>query len=254
MPAASAVPSLLILPRHSAGQHRLNLVCFPYAGANPYIFIDWRTRFAPHVDVVGIHLPGRGTRLQQPSHTSISEIVSEVFEALPVLGGGPFAFYGHSLGALVAFETARQLRRMGAPQPSHLFVGGARPPHMPALQPPLHSLERQAFLDSVQARYGGIPAAILQERELLEIFLPALRADFAAYETYEHRTEPPLACPISAFAGDKDALVTADLMAEWSRHTRSGFELQVLSGDHFFLSPRRDELIAKIQKRLPIAR
>jgi medium-chain acyl-[acyl-carrier-protein] hydrolase len=249
---SAIVPNLLLTLPKQIPEDSMALVCFPYAGGNPYMFLDWRGRLGPQVEVIGIQLPGRGARLQERPYHSVTEIADETVRALAALQGRPFVFYGHSLGALIAFEVTRRLRALGKREPSHLFVGGARPPHMGPILPHLHTLEQASFLDSVQARYGGIPAAILREPELLDLFLPPLRADFAAYETYEYAWEDPLTCPISAFAGVDDPLVTPVLMAEWSRHSSAGFDLSVLRGDHFFLGQSRDELVGMIRRKLPI--
>ena len=189
-------------------------------------------------------------RIAESPHDSIGEIVAEIMRNSPALGDRPFAFYGHSLGALIAFELARQLRREGRPQPCHLFVGGARPPHIGPILPRLHGLEEQAFLKGLQARYSGLPAAILDNPEALALFLPALRADFAAYESHVYWTEPPLSCPISGFAGERDALVPAGTVAGWEMHTSAAFDLQVLPGGHFFLEESCERLTHTIQREL----
>ena len=226
------------------------LFCFPYAGGSPYIFRNWKTRLQPEVTVVALQAPGRGMRIAERPHHSVEQIVSEIVRSFPEMGGRPFALYGHSLGALIAFELVRRLRREDRPQPCHLFVGGARPPHIGPILPRLHHLEEQEFLKGLQARYSGLPSAILDNPEALALFLPALRADFAAYETHVYQSEPPLACPISGFAGERDTLVAAGTVAGWEMHTSSTFDLQVLRGSHFFLDESCDELTSIIKREL----
>ncbi len=189
-------------------------------------------------------------RILESPHRSIEEIVAEIVLNFAAIEDRPFAFYGHSLGALIAFETARRLRREGRPEPRHLFVGGARPPHTGPILPRLHGLDEQEFLKGLQSRYSGLPAAILENPEVLALFLPALRADFTAYETHAYRAELPLACPITGFAGERDTLVPADIVAGWEMHTSSVFDLQVLRGGHFFLEESCDQVTDAIKREL----
>ncbi len=226
------------------------LFCFPYAGGSPYIFRNWKARLQPEIAIVALQTPGKAMRIAESPHDSVQEIVAEIVRNFPQMGSRTFAFYGHSLGALIAFELARELRRAGRPQPRHLFVGAARPPHIGPLLPRLHGLEEQAFLDAVQARYSGLPAAILENPEALALFLPALRADFTAYESHAFETEAPLSCPISGFAGERDTLIPADTVAGWEMHTSSAFDLHVLRGGHFFLEDSCDQLTDAIKREL----
>lgn len=247
MPVAS---SDSFVPSTWKTAHGIVLFCFPYAGGSPYVFRDWRVQLQPEIQVAALQSPGRGMRIAERPHHKVDEIVAEVMNGLLGVGDRPFAFYGHSLGALIAFEAVRQLRREGWPQPSHLFVGAARPPDIGPLMPPLHHLPEREFLSALQARYSGLPDAILNDPEILFIFLPALRADFTAYEKHEHRTEPPLACPITAFIGDVDKHISAETVAGWKAHTSAAFNLQVLHGGHFFIDENRDQLLNAIRREL----
>jgi surfactin synthase thioesterase subunit len=212
--------------------------------------MEWASKLQPEIQVLAVQTPGHGIRFAEHPYFTIPEIVADVVTNLPIVDGQPFALYGHSLGAVVAFEVARQLRREGKPGPCHLFAGGARPPHFGPVEPRLHDLDEQGFLDGVQARYSGIPAAVLDEPELLAILLPALRADFAAYETYVHQSEPPLACPITAFTGADDPLAHEAAMCEWNQHTSANFNLTVLPGGHFFLKESGGSLTSTIKRIL----
>lgn len=226
------------------------VVCFPFAGSSPYIFAGWPSRFGPDVEVVALQTPARALRLQEAPYSRLEEIIAEATNAFDQISDIPFVFYGHSLGAAIAFELTRALRRKGKPEPSHLFVGAARPPHFAPLQPTIHRLPQEEFLDAVQARYGGVPEAVAREPELMSIFLPALLADFSVYENYEMVPELPLHCPITAFCGSQDTLVTPHAMEEWQCHTGANFHLEILAGDHFFLGPHIDALTARIRNVL----
>jgi surfactin synthase thioesterase subunit len=159
-----------------------------------------------------------------------------------------YGFYGHSLGAVIAFETARQLVAFGVRGPSRLFVGACRTPEMPPVLPTVGHLSEAEFLVAVQARYGGIPAAVLEEPELVQMILPIMRADFAAYEDYRYPVGPDLGCPIMAFAGSSDPVVRVEDMAGWANHTSGPFELNVVPGDHFFLAQSRDSVLGVISR------
>jgi medium-chain acyl-[acyl-carrier-protein] hydrolase len=247
----------LIRPRSSRspataleGTAKIRLLCFPYAGGAPSVFFGWPELLGPEVDVIWVQLRGRGSRfLEKPLH-DVKEIAEEVAAAVVKLDETPFCFYGHSLGALVAYEVARILRRDGHRQPGLLLMGAARAPHLERILPPLAHLPDREFVDAIQTRYSGIPEAVLQDEELMQLFLPVLRADFNAYEGYRHTSEPALDQPIAAFAGSEDPVVTVDAVNEWHRHTSAAFATYTLPGDHFFLTSNRDRLVQIVKQTL----
>jgi len=157
---------------------------------------------------------------------------------------------GYSVGAVVAFEWIRRLEAANARQPVGLFVCAHRAPHEAARRPPLTGLGDRAFLAAVQARYGGIPDAILDEPELVAMMLPSLRADLRISEAYQLRETAALACPIHAFGGELDHAVSRDALAGWAAHTRGAFELDVVRAEHFFLDRHQAELGAAVLRRL----
>jgi medium-chain acyl-[acyl-carrier-protein] hydrolase len=218
------------------------------------VFFGWPELLAPAIEVVWIQQPGRGSRFVEKPHTDVRIISVEIAAEIAAENSGstpvPFAFYGHSLGALVAFEVARELRRLRLPQPVHLLVGAARGPHLERVLPPLGHLTDDQFIQEMQNRYSGIPEAVLEHPELLKLFLPVLRADFAAFEAYLHAEEPPLACPISAFSGRQDPMVTLESMEAWARHTNDVFTLHTLVGDHFFVTSERATLVDLVRQSL----
>lgn len=246
----SSVITQLLVPANWESSPGIPLLCFPYAGGSPYLFMDWVARLRPEIRVAGVQLPGKGTRLTESPLRTAEEAVAEVAANFPDLEDRGFALYGHSLGAIFALELARSLCRRGGPRPRHLFVGGAKPPQLGPTRPPLSALPDPEFLEAVQKRYGGIPAKILEQEEILALFLPSLRADFVIYESYICAQQPPLDCPISAFAGESDSLVPASMMQGWGVHTSQAFDLSILPGGHFFLQESRDALIMRIRQRL----
>ncbi len=230
-------------------QARLRLFCFPYAGGGVSIFRAWSAGLPADVEVCAVQLPGRGTRLMEPPFTQLSPIIQALAGALFPLLDKPFAFFGHSLGALVSFELARQLRRQYTVQPVHLFVSADRAPQIPNRDPPVHSLPEGEFLVEL-LRLKGTPREVLEEKELMQIMLPVLRADFAVYETYVYSTEPPLNCPISVFGGLQDHRVTRGDLEAWRDQTSVSFSLRMLPGDHFFLNTTQPVLLRALSEEL----
>jgi medium-chain acyl-[acyl-carrier-protein] hydrolase len=226
------------------------LFCFPHAGGGPVAFFDWSECLGAETECVSLQYAGRGPRLREEPRTSVEDLVEEIGSNFAAFADKPFAFYGHSFGGIVAFELARQMRRSGLPEPNHLFVGAARPPHLELPYPPIHGLADREFVENVQTRYGGIPAAIYRDPEVLEMFLPAMRADFTAYETYRFKPDDPLDIPITAFAGADDTAVQLESVREWTLHTVAGFDINVLPGGHFFPATSGSDLIRILQHRI----
>jgi surfactin synthase thioesterase subunit len=221
----------------------LRLFCFPYAGGGASVFSQWAKLLPPTIELYSIQLPGRETRWRESPYRQFPPLIEALVEALRPHLTKPFAFFGHSLGGLICFETARQLRRQGLPEPIHLVVSGRRPPHLPDPNTPLHHLPDATFIEQVQKRYNGIPQIVLQDRELRELFLPLLRADFELLESYRYIPESPFDYPISAFGGWQDSQAPESELACWHTHTRNAFAVTMFPGDHFFVQSARPVLI-----------
>jgi medium-chain acyl-[acyl-carrier-protein] hydrolase len=238
-----------IIRRKPSPQARLRLFCFPYAGGGVSIFRAWSDTLPADVEVCPLQFPGRGTRLMEPPFTQLSPLVQAIAEALFPLLDKPFAFFGHSLGALVSFELARRLRRQYAVQPVRLFISADRAPQIPNRDPAIHSLPEGEFLTELR-RLKGTPTELLEDEEVMQIMLPVLRADFAVYETYRYSTEPPLNCPISAFGGLQDHRVNRGDLEAWRDHTGVSFSLTMFPGDHFYLNTTQPALLQALSQEL----
>lgn len=214
---------------------RLRIFCLPYAGGGASIYRPWVRHLPPEVQVCPIQLPGREERLNETPFVQTSPLVENAAEALSPHLDVPYVLFGHSLGALLAFELARELRRLGLPAPRHLFVSAARAPHLAPRERAIHALPEGEFVAELCRRYGGMPPAVLQSAELMAMLLPILRADLAVLETYLHGIEPPLECPVGAFTGTEDPHVRREEVAAWREHTSGGFTLQLLPGGHLYL-------------------
>lgn len=225
---------------------RGRLFCFSHAGVGAAPYRLWAAGLPPELELCAIQLPGRANRLNEPPLDSIPAIVTALVVALRDELDGPFAFFGHSMGAIIASETARALTTQGIASPHHLFVSGRRPPHVPDSWPPMHRLSDAAFVAEINRRYGGIPAEVLEHRDLMELLLPSLRADITALETYQPSPAPSLPCPISALGGIDDPFAPREHLEAWRSETRSAFRVQMFPGGHFYLEPRRDEVLADV--------
>jgi surfactin synthase thioesterase subunit len=222
---------------------RFRLVCFPYAGGGPAAFRPWARDLPRDVELCIVHLPGREGRWREPAPHHADGLIGPIAEALVPLLSTPYVFYGHSLGTLVGFEVARYLARVHGTRPSH-FVGSAhRAPHLPNPHPEIRHLGNDQFVAEINRRYGGIPQVVLENRELLELLLPALRADFSVYESYGYKDAAPLGCPISMFGGSADPFVSDAEIAAWRGQTSARFQQTTVPGGHFFIQSRRDVVL-----------
>lgn len=218
------------------------LYCLPYAGAGASVYRDWRGRLTG-VEVVPVHLPGRNGRIQERPYTDAGALVADLARAMEPRLHRPFAVFGHSMGALLAFELTRLLRGRGLPGPRVLFVSGAVAPQT-RRAPKAPATTRDLILRIRDLGGPGLDA--LKNPELLRLALPWLRADFELVDTYVYREQPPLDCPIHAFCGSRDGQVRMADVEGWLAQTSAGGTVRVLPGDHFFLDESRDALLAAI--------
>jgi len=241
-------PSRLI--RTGTKQPAARLFCFHYAGGGASIYRQWAGKLPPWLEVCAIQLPGRETRMGERGYTHMKAAVAEVVQTIDPLLDKPFYLFGHSMGAAISFELIRFLRRYDLPQPRHFFVSARRGPHVPRREKELyHTLPDREFLAAIK-RLGGTPDEVLRNEELMELFLPLLRADFTLLETYAYLPEPPLSCPISAYCGTEDNEVNEEEMAGWREQTSSRFTLKMISGGHFFINSQQDLLLRYITQDL----
>jgi medium-chain acyl-[acyl-carrier-protein] hydrolase len=224
------------------------LFCFPNAGAGASAFRPWADELSGLAEIVAIQPPGREWRHREAPLRSRTSLVRAIDEALRPWPAAPFAFYGHSVGAVVAFELARELRRRGAPLPVHLFVSGRRAPHLPDPDP-LHALPEPRLIEKLRA-LGGTPDAVLSDPDMMALFLPILRADLAVNEAEEHRAEDALDCPISAFGGLSDPRASRAEIDAWRQHTRRAFALEMFPGGHFFVQSARGALLRSVARTI----
>jgi medium-chain acyl-[acyl-carrier-protein] hydrolase len=228
---------------------RLRLFCFPFAGGGPYVFLPWVERLPTDIEICAIHLPGRESRLREAPLTSMPAVVNALAAALRSRFAGPFAFAGHSMGALVAYELTRHLRRTSGPLPRRLIVSGRRAPHVPVTLRMRHLLNDAAFTIELQ-RLGGMPPAILADPELRALLFPLLRADIGVCDSHVHVDEAPLDLPITALGGEADPEVCITDVERWGELTTAGFTFRRFPGAHFFIQTHVEPVLALIGSEL----
>jgi medium-chain acyl-[acyl-carrier-protein] hydrolase len=248
MTATNTATPWIKYPRPNA-QARLRLFCFPYAGSGASIYQAWPNNLPPEIEVCSVQLPGRENRLKEPAFSQISNLIQTLASVLRSQMNIPFAFFGHSMGSLLSFELARQLRRQNAPSPVHLFAASRRGPQIPAKTGPTYLLPEDEFIEKMRF-VDGTSEAILQSPKWINYLLPILRADLLMCETYNYTDEEPLNCPISAFGSYSDQVVSQEEVTGWNVQTNNLFKLQMFSGNHFFLHNARTDLLQAIAQDL----
>ncbi|MER6071755.1 alpha/beta fold hydrolase [Streptomyces sp. NPDC001817] len=227
----------------------VRLFCLPYAGGGATTYAAWPALFPDDVEVCPVELPGRLTRWSESAFERAEPLVGALANALEGELDVPYALFGHSMGALLAFELARTLRRRGAGEPRVLFVSGGPAPQLPRRWEPVHDQPDDVVVARLR-ELGAVPEDVYAEPELLELLMPTIRADFSVVETHVHRPGPPLGCPVVSFAGTEDREVPPDQVAPWHEQTTGGFAHHVLPGDHFFLHSARTALLDTVRAAL----
>lgn len=214
-------------------RRRVRLFCFPYAGGSATAYRTWPDGLPPDVEMLAVQLPGRGPRLREPAIGRPGPLLDQIEGALSRYLDAPFAFFGHSMGAQIAFELTRRLRRQGRPLPAHLFLSGRRAPGRPIFPAP--GPRSHDDLLALLRRYGGTPPGVLENEELLEIILPPFRADLELLDAWRDEPEPPLDVDMTLLGGRDDPTPTIADIDAWRDQTRAHCALHVLPGGHFFL-------------------
>lgn len=240
--------SCVIYPKPNP-QSRMRLFCFPYAGSTAAIFRSWPQYLPSEIELCAVQYPGRGSRLAEPLGEGVVEVMNEIYQDLQPFLTKPFAFFGHSMGALVSYEFARRLQDEQQQGPFQVFVSGCSAPHVRMFDEITYNLPEPEFLAELR-RLQGTPEEVLDNAELMQLMMPIIRADFKASQTYEYVPGPPLECPIRAFGGLKDEMVPREEVEAWSEHTAGSFRAQMLPGDHFFLNTSQSLLTRIIAQEL----
>jgi surfactin synthase thioesterase subunit len=228
-----AVKSPWLALRRPNLRARVRLFCFPYAGGSEAAFRTWQQKLPETIEVLPIQLPGRGARIKEPALTRLAPLVQALSQSLQPELDLPFGFFGHSMGGLIAFELARQLRREGCALPAHLFISAkCSPKQIDDLY--AGEISDQELIQILQ-QYEGTPREVLEDAELMQLLLPVIRADMELCNTYVCEPEPPLPCPITAFGGLQDHKSGRECLEGWRDYTTGRFTLRMFPAGHLFL-------------------
>lgn len=237
---------------NEAAAARLTLICLPHAGGSATFYRPWAALMPPEVELLGIQYPGREDRIGEPATAGMGELVSAVADAVLPLLDRPYALFGHSMGSAVAWELAHELDRRGAPGPRRLFASGRAAPGT-AVTGQLHR-QSDDILSAELGRLGGTSPEVLDDPGLRGVILGAVRHDYRIIETYRPDPRPPLTCPIHVLTGGADPELgeerCRDRAGGWADLTTARTEIRVFPGDHFYLTPRRREVVATVLRRM----
>ncbi|REK71297.1 thioesterase II family protein [Paenibacillus paeoniae] len=229
---------------------RLRLVCFPYAGGSAAIYRDWPTALSSEIEVVAIQLPGRGSRFLDKPIGDLTGNIEPILAALiPYLEDKPFVLFGHSMGAMLAYESAKRLERTLPGSLKHLFVSAFQAVQLPRTDRERYLLSDKELKEELR-RLNGTPEALLQNDELMELYLPTIRMDMQLCDTYAYEECSPLACALTAFGGVADTGISEEDMQAWETQTGEAFELYMLPGDHFFIHSESEQLLQLLSRKL----
>jgi len=225
---------------------RLQIFCFPYSGGGASIFYDWPKYFPQDINIMALQLPGHESRMAEELVSDLILLIDKLAVAISPYLDKPYIFFGHSLGALISFELTHRLKKMNVSLPKCLIVSGRAAPHTPSKNGIIHNLPNSEFIAKLK-EYNGLPEIILDNQELLDLFLPIIRADFKLSESHLHMKDEPLPVPIIALAGKNDQNVIIENVALWMEHTTKSFKEYLLPGDHFFIKSHLEEVLNIIQ-------
>ena len=238
----------ILAPTKQASLHTKNrLFCLPYAGGGASIYRTWAHYLPPEVEVCPIQLPGREGRFSEQPYKRIEPLIQDLIPVLLPYLDRPFQIFGHSMGALITLQLVRELRRQGLQQPTQLFASARPAPQLPRRRKLLYTQPDDEFKDTLKT-LGGTPEAVLQNAELMELFLPLIRADFELVETFSYQEEAPLAIPIASFGSNDDPDVNAEEVSAWKTQTSRTFSSKMFPGGHFYLHSHQELLLATIKQ------
>lgn len=228
---------------------KLRLFCFSHAGGAASSFRSWQSFFPSYVEICPIQLPGRENRFKEPFITNMDDLIDKMWPYISVVLDYPFAFFGHSLGGLIAFELAKKIQQENRGTLLNLFISAASAPNYGESTHAFHQLPDDQFIQHLR-KYGGMPEQILQDADALNVFLPRLRADFTLFETYRNRVPFPINAPIRVFGGNEDYLIALNSLQAWEKYTKTSFTIQLFPGNHFYLQKRSQVLCQTISAYL----
>lgn len=237
------------LERKVNGTPRLRMFCLPYAGGGARYFREWASRLDANVEVCAIRLPGRERRWSEPPLRRVDQATEILIEVLRPYLDLSFVVFGHSMGAILAYEVARGILAATGAEPLGLFVSGHRAPHLPLRRRMLHQLPRDELIAEIRA-LKGTPDEVFQNADLVDFVLPTLRSDLELVETYTKQGDSVLSCTVIAMGGTADHDVSSDDLAGWRSVTTGPFKTILFEGDHFYLNDARTSFLLRLRLEL----
>ncbi len=234
--------------RHPRPRAMSRLFLLPYAGGSCLAYRDWEPLVGADIEVCPVELPGHGTRIGEPLHHDMGALVDDLVEATASLRDLPFAIFGHSMGALVGFELARELRRRGEAGPTNLFVSACPAPQTGSSRPSLHQASDDALREQLR-EFNGTPPEVLANEELMQMALPIVRADITMLETYQFDQDDPLELSLVVLGGRDDATVDPNTLLGW-REVASRCRTELFPGGHFYLQPAPPNLVSLVAREI----
>jgi len=228
---------------------RIRLLCFPYAGSGASIYRTWGEELPDTVEICPVQLPGRENRYREPAYSRFEPLIEALCDGLKPLLEFPYALFGYSMGAFIAFELARKLRRRGDCGPKRLFISARRGPRLADTRQAISDLPDAEFIQQL-ATYEGTPKDIIKDPEIMAFYLSTLRADFRLCETYKYVPGELLNCPLSVYGGCDDASLTHQDIQAWNIETTSSCAIKLFNGGHFFIHSCRTALLQSLAGEL----
>ena len=231
------VPNPVINPK-------VRLFCFPFAGGSATSYLPWAKEFLDEIELVIIQPPGRGSRLTEKPYECMSDIINELIQYAEFITSAPYIFFGHSLGSRMAFELVCQFKQNGHALPEYYIGSGSEPPHLEKTRCRIDQLSDHEFLQELK-RLNGTPSSVLENKELMAVFMPVLRADFKiAFEYTAKKIKMPF--PMFILNGTDDTNINDKRLTLWQELSESEIEIKYFKGDHFFINTNREEVIVAI--------
>ena len=224
---------------------KLRMICFPYAGGNSSTYVSWANELPNSVELLAVEMPGRSLRFSEPAHRSMDRLIEDLFAAFQMLSDIPYILMGHSLGSRVAFELMHRCKQRGVRMPEHFIASGSPAPHIKE-EPKMHyQLPTEEFVEELR-KLNGTPEEILGNRELMDLALPFIRADFELSETYSYTAAEKNDCPITVFHGVNDIEVSQSDAQAWEEHFTHAAVMHVFPSDHFFIEKDMVSVLDKV--------
>ncbi len=225
----------------------LRLICFPYAGGSATTYMSWVKHLPQNIELVIVQAPGRGTRMFEKAFSTMASLTKELLTVFPNYTNKPYIFFGHSLGSRVAFELMSQLQHRSFPLPQYFIASGSRAPHIISSKKSIHHLPDDEFIAQLKL-LNGTPQAVIENKELMELFLPLVRADFEIADNYCFTSKAIFNCPITVLSGKDDIDITQFHLESWGNFFNTKQEIHMIPGNHFFIESHKDVVLEKVNE------